>query len=567
MTGKHSFLGEELLVPNVNKVDCSRTNMFTNHLNQFLTLNHAERPRVFSNFENQVGKYSSAYKVLSNVKILKVFEINANNIYFIYQHLNSNTIDILHFTSSTNLTESYGFSNILIYKPTENEVIKEEKLIYRNNMYDDDLNMQMGLNLKTIFLAKEGKTFEDSILIAESAAAKLEHSEINEILVMLNTNDVLVNLMGDDKNYKPFPLVGEAVQNGILCARRRIDYNSILDDFKSSNFLKTTPNDQLFYSDGIVEDITIYSNFSDSDLKYEYNQPIINIMNEEYKIYFNMFKFLSEKKKKFTFEDDANYILQYCKDYVDPTLKFSYENTEFEGTIIKFTVTAKKPLCVGSKLAGRYGNKGVVSAIIPDDQMPMTEDGTQRADVCLNVLGVHSRMNPAQSYEHELNFFAQEIVTKYKDNEKELFKNIMKFYKIASPDQYSFLNEELKTTTDKNNFCKDIIANGVYIFQQPFSDNISVDSNLELHSTFKIPKKKFKNIYDPLVIADMYYIKLKHEAMGKLSIRSSGPISLLNVPYRNNDAYKKGNSLFSNSAIKLGKFCPSKTSFKAGNSF
>lgn len=201
----------------------------------------------------------------------------------------------------------------------------------------------------------------------------------------------------------------------------------------------------------------------------------------------------------------------------------------------------------------RQTNKGVVSAIIPDDQMPMTEDGTQRAEVCLNVLGVHSRMNPAQSYEHELNFFAQEIVTKYKDNEKELFKNIMKFYKIASPDQYSFLNEELKTTTDKNNFCKDIIANGVYIFQQPFSDNISVDSNLELHSTFKIPKKKFKNIYDPLVIADMYYIKLKHEAMGKLSIRSSGPISLLNVPYRNNDAYKKGNSLFSNSAIKLGE--------------
>ena len=65
--------------------------------------------------------------------------------------------------------------------------------------------------------------------------------------------------------------------------------------------------------------------------------------------------------------------------------------------------------------------------------------------------------------------------------------------------------------------------------------------------------EKFKNIYDPLVIADMYYIELKHEAMGKLSIRSSGPISLLNVPYRNNDAYKKGNSLFSNSAIKLGE--------------
>ena len=213
----------------------------------------------------------------------------------------------------------------------------------------------MGVNLKTVFLAKEGKTFEDSILISESAAKKLEHSEVNEVLVMLNTNDVLVNSLGDDKNYNPFASIGESVQNGILCARRRIDYNSILDDFKSSNFLKTTPNDQLFYADGVIENITIYSNFSDTDLKYEYNQPIISIMNEEYKIFFNMCKFLSELKKKFTFEDDANYTLQYCKDYVDPTLKFSHENTEFEGTIIKFTVVARKPLCVGSKLAGRYG--------------------------------------------------------------------------------------------------------------------------------------------------------------------------------------------------------------------
>jgi DNA-directed RNA polymerase beta subunit len=164
--------------------------------------------------------------------------------------------------------------------------------------------------------------------------------------------------MGNEKEYKPFPLIGEEIQNGILCARRRIDYNTILDDFKTSNFLKTKPTDQLFYCEGVIEDITVYSNFNESEIKYEYNKPIVDLLNDEYKYYFNICKYLSELKKKFIFEDDANYLLQYCKDYIDPTLKFSYENTEFEGCLIKFTIANKVKVLPGSKLAGRYGNKG-----------------------------------------------------------------------------------------------------------------------------------------------------------------------------------------------------------------
>ena len=354
----HRIFGEELLIPNVDKTDSSRTNMTTNQLNQFLTINHSERPRVFTNFENQIGKYSSAYKKLNNVKVLKIFKKNDNNIFFILQNLTNNNINVYNYTSTTNLTESYGYINLLKYMPEEGEIIEEEKLISRNNMYDDDLNLQVGVNLKVVFLPKEGKTFEDSMVVSDLAAEKLEHTEVSEVIVSLNTNDVLVNLLGNDKEYKPFPLVGEEIQNGILCARRRIDYNSILDDFKTSNFLKTKPNDQLFYCEGIIQDITIYSNFNESETNYEYNKPILDLANDEYKLYFNLGKYLTELKKKFTFEDDANYILQYCKDYVDPTLKFSSDNTEFEGCLIKFTIAKKVKLLTGSKLAGRYGNKG-----------------------------------------------------------------------------------------------------------------------------------------------------------------------------------------------------------------
>ena len=73
----HSFLAEELLIPNANKVDCSRANMVCSHVGQLLVLDEAETPNVFSRFENQAGQYSSGIKRLKHAsKVVKVFSFN-----------------------------------------------------------------------------------------------------------------------------------------------------------------------------------------------------------------------------------------------------------------------------------------------------------------------------------------------------------------------------------------------------------------------------------------------------------------------------------------------------------
>jgi len=59
LEGTHKFLAEELLIPNLNKCDSVRVNMFDNHLPQALVLENPDFPNVFTNFENQVGKYST----------------------------------------------------------------------------------------------------------------------------------------------------------------------------------------------------------------------------------------------------------------------------------------------------------------------------------------------------------------------------------------------------------------------------------------------------------------------------------------------------------------------------
>ena len=72
---------------------------------------------------------------------------------------------------------------------------------------------------------------------------------------------------------------------------------------------------------------------------------------------------------------------------------------------VKVFVAIKRKLQVGDKMAGRHGNKGVLSRILPEEEMPYLEDGTP-VDVVLNPLGVPSRMNVGQILETHLGWAA-----------------------------------------------------------------------------------------------------------------------------------------------------------------
>src|SRR5262249_10897193 len=105
--------------------------------------------------------------------------------------------------------------------------------------------------------------------------------------------------------------------------------------------------------------------------------------------------------------------------------------------MVKVYVAVKRKLQPGDKMAGRHGNKGVISKIIPIEDMPYLEDGTQ-VDAALNPLGVPSRMNVGQILETHLGWASAglgkqigEALEKYQHNqnaEEELRKTIQKMY-------------------------------------------------------------------------------------------------------------------------------------------
>src|SRR5690606_35856899 len=80
--------------------------------------------------------------------------------------------------------------------------------------------------------------------------------------------------------------------------------------------------------------------------------------------------------------------------------------------LAKVYIAKKRKLKVGDKMAGRHGNKGVVARIVREEDMPFLEDGTP-VDICLNLLGVHSRMNLGQIYETVLAWAGLKLRKKY----------------------------------------------------------------------------------------------------------------------------------------------------------
>ena len=161
--GNHKFLAESLLVPNVNKTDSNRLQMFTSHVTQCIQINEPEPPLVFSNFENQVGENCLGYyKTKEELEVIKKIVKNKCN-YLLITKNKDNHIDLIQRKESVHMTEHYGYSNIndKIDSIKENQKINSEEVIFHNYNYDDEMNFSYGTNLNSVFLAYSGYTNED----------------------------------------------------------------------------------------------------------------------------------------------------------------------------------------------------------------------------------------------------------------------------------------------------------------------------------------------------------------------------------------------------------------------
>ena len=152
--------------------------------------------------------------------------------------------------------------------------------------------------------------------------------------------------------------------------------------------------------------------------------------------------------------------------------------------VVRCYIAQKRKLSVGDKMAGRHGNKGVVSRILPQEDMPFLDDGTP-LDIVLNPLGVPSRMNIGQVLEVHLGFAYRKLGQK-----------------IATPVFDGAHEEDIREALKEAGYRED-------------GKSILTDGRTGL---------KFDN---PVTVGVMYYLKLHHLVDDKIHARSIGPYSLV----------------------------------------
>jgi len=203
--------------------------------------------------------------------------------------------------------------------------------------------------------------------------------------------------------------------------------------------------------------------------------------------------------------------------------------------MVKVFVAVKRKIQPGDKMAGRHGNKGVISKIIPVEDMPYLEDGTP-VDVVLNPLGVPSRMNVGQILEthlgwacHGLGNQIREAIDSYMENSKvKPLRDKLKSIYGADP-TVSTLDDDQVIELSRN------LQNGVPI-ATPVFDGAHEADIVEMLDAAGLDKSGQVFLHDgrtgerfdrPVTVGFIYILKLHHLVDDKIHARSIGPYSLV----------------------------------------
>lgn len=207
--------------------------------------------------------------------------------------------------------------------------------------------------------------------------------------------------------------------------------------------------------------------------------------------------------------------------------------------MVKVFIATKRKIQTGDKIAGRHGNKGTISRVLPLQDMPYMEDGTP-VDIVLNPLGVPSRMNVGQILETHLGWAASELgkqlnemCEQYKRGEKTIDKLNAKLKAIYGEKQYKNdiepMNEAEKLEMISN--LKNGVPMATPVFDGAHEDDIN--NMLELAG---LPTSGQIDLYDgrtgekfdrKVTVGTIYMIKLHHIVDEKMHARSVGPYSLV----------------------------------------
>jgi len=539
------------LIPFLENDDANRALMGSNMMRQAVPLIKNESPLVGTGIEKDVAVDSGATLVAKRDGV--VDKIDGKRI-------------VVRVTSEKDLTKSgvdiYNLSKF--QRSNQNTCINQRPLvkvgdkIRKGDVIADGPSTQfgelaLGKNVMVAFMPWRGYNFEDSILISERCVTDdvFTSIHIEEYSVMARdtklgpeeiTRDIpntaeenLINLDESGVVYvgaevKPGDILvgkvtpkGDSPVNAEEKLLRAIFGEKAIDVRDTSLKMPSGTN-------GVVVEVRVFNRHG-----IEKDERAISIERAEIESVQND-KNAEEEILESNIKARVKSTLVSAK--LEEDFKSFKKSTVLSEDNLSVFVAMKRKLQAGDKMAGRHGNKGVISRIVPAEDMPYMKDG-RPVDIVLNPLGVPSRMNVGQILETHLGWACSEMGEKIKkliedvqknSSKKEELKNYLgKIYKGDVGDEIKNLSD-----TELNELSYNL-SSGVPI-ATPVFDGASVNDVTEMLKFCGLPESGQTDLYDgrtgekidrQVTVGIIYMLKLAHMVDDKIHARSTGPYSLV----------------------------------------
>ena len=374
----------------------------------------------------------------------------------------------------------------------------DEKQVIADGPATDHGEISLGKNALVGFMTWEGYNYEDAVLINEKLVRDDVYTSIH-----IEDHDIEARdtKLGPEEITRDIPNVGDDAlkdldERGIIRVGAEVHSGDILVG-------KVTPKGE---TELTPEERLLRAIFGEK--AKEVRDTSLRVPHGEYGIVVNVEVFTKENS-----------------DELSPGVN----------KVVRCYIAQKRKLSVGDKMAGRHGNKGVVSRILPQEDMPFLEDGTP-LDIVLNPLGVPSRMNIGQVLEVHLGFAARHlgwhVMTPVFDgaHEEDIQYLLTKAYYLKHGDEHikalvdEYENSKGDEGFDLNELIEHVESNSdAQQYEQLFKKARAARDGKSVLTDGRTGRK-FDNA---VTVGVMYYLKLHHLVDDKIHARSTGPYSLV----------------------------------------
>jgi len=504
------------LIPFISHNDCVRCQMAATQSKQAIPLIKPQVPFIRTGFEEAYLDYSS---YLYRAKDSGVVTYRDQNLLICkYDGGNGEIIRL-----GGPYANHEGFDRELHTTYNLNDYFDKGVILARHSTINSNGFLTLGANLKTTYISCP-YNFKDAIVVSASCAEKMSSKHIHQEII--NCEDTIPILWYNNSiSYPQGTLVKKA--QPIFIVKERHPTNPMHIVGRGEEIL--SPASGILYYKVIVDQIVRTQNEEDY-YKDLYNEEIVK---EEY---------ISQKIKELYDLNDLHQS-QQCSAFINYHCPQLHRHRSGKSIMLCYWIVEERPLIKGCKLSNRHGNKGVISAIYDDKDMPKTLSG-EIADIIINPLTITSRMNVGQLFELHLtranHIYTSKIMN---DLSLSLDDKVIALGKMISHVQPNYINNVFdkfvanSTTEEKQQFLDDVHSNNDIVqMVQPGFTKFTYDDALmfckkygNMDESLKEPIEFNGEVMDA-AIGYGYWYRLEHEPNKKYFARSVGTYGKIGQP-------------------------------------